>query len=393
MDRDVNIVDLVVLGLVVAAVVTGAGVGAALQVLSFGGFWLGLLAGSAAAPTVARLFNSTVLKITAGLVTPFLVGGVLAVVGGQVGRRAAAFLDRVGWRRADAAAGSVFSAGAALLSLWLAAFILAAGPWPAAAREIQGSAVLRALDRTLPNPPSVLSRIQRVLDPSGFPSVFAGLEPDLGRPVALPDDAAVRTAAARAAASTVRVVGTGCGGVVDGSGFVAGAGFVVTNAHVVAGITRPVVEDRRGRHAATAVLFDAGLDVAVLRADGLAGPVLALAHGVAAAGTEGAVLGYPGGGPFRAVPAAVRRSRVAVGRDIYGDRLTARAVYELQATIRPGNSGGPLVSLEGTVLGVVFSRSVAQSNVGYALLADDVASRLRTATTRTGAVSTGDCAE
>jgi len=333
-----------------------------------------------------------VLKVTAGLVTPFLVAGIVAVLGGRVGQQAAELLDRVGWRRVDAAAGSVFSGAAVLLSLWLAGIMLASGPWPAAARAIRGSVVLRALDRNLPSPPSVLARMQRVLDPSGFPSVFAGLEPDLGSPVALPDDAVVRSAVAKAGASTVRIVGIGCGGVVDGSGFVAGPGLVVTNAHVVAGIDRPVVEDRRGRHAATPVLFDSGLDVAVLRADGLAGPVLPLARGLAPPGTAGAALGYPGGGPFRAVPAAVRRSLVAVGRDIYGERITTRAVYELQATIRPGNSGGPLVNADGTVLGVVFSRSVAQPQVGYALVSDDIASRLRTAAARAGRVGTGDCA-
>jgi S1-C subfamily serine protease len=388
----VNIVDLVVVALVAGALVLGARMGAAVQVLSFAGFWIGLLAGSALAPAVARLFGSTVVRVTAGLVTPFVVAGMATALGGRVGQRAAAFLDRVGWRRADAAAGSVFSGGATLLSLWLAGFMLASGPWPAAAREIRGSVVLRALDRNLPSPPSVLSRMQRLLDPSGFPSVFAGLEPDIGSPVALPDDAAVRSAVAHAAASTVRIVGVGCGGIVDGSGFVAGPGLVVTNAHVVAGISRPVVEDRRGRHAATPVLFDPGLDVAVLRTDGLAGPVLPLARGVARPGTAGAALGYPGGGPFRAVPAAARRSLVAVGRDIYGERLTTRAVYELQATIRPGNSGGPFVNPEGAVLGVVFSRSVTEPQVGYALVADDVAARLRTASARTAPVGTGDCA-
>ena len=387
-----NILDLVVVGLVVGALVMGARTGAAVQVLSFAGFWVGLLAGSAVAPAVARLFSSTVLKVTAGLVTPFLVAGIVAVLGGRVGQQAAELLDRVGWRRVDAAAGSVFSGAAVLLSLWLAGIMLASGPWPAAARAIRGSVVLRALDRNLPSPPSVLARMQRVLNPSGFPSVFAGLEPDLGSPVALPDDAVVRSAVAKAGASTVRIVGIGCGGVVDGSGFVAGPGLVVTNAHVVAGIDRPVVEDRRGRHAATPVLFDSGLDVAVLRADGLAGPVLPLARGLAPPGTAGAALGYPGGGPFRAVPAAVRRSLVAVGRDIYGERITTRAVYELQATIRPGNSGGPLVNADGTVLGVVFSRSVAQPQVGYALVSDDIASRLRTAAARAGRVGTGDCA-
>src|SRR5205807_10586486 len=125
----------------------------------------------------------------------------------------------------DAAAGSALAGGASLLSAWLVAFMLAAGPWPAAAREIQHSTILRALDRSLPSPPSVLARIQQILDRSGFPQVFAGLEPALGAPVPVPGDPVVRAAVERAGASTVRIVGLGCGGVVEGSGFVAGSGL------------------------------------------------------------------------------------------------------------------------------------------------------------------------
>jgi S1-C subfamily serine protease len=196
----------------------------------------------------------------------------------------------------------------------------------------------------------------------------------------------------KAAASTVKIVGVGCGGVLEGSGFVAGPGLVVTNAHVVAGIDGPVVEDRGGRHPARTVLFDPDLDLAVLRTSGLAGPALPLETSTVSRGTGGAVLGYPGGGPFRAGPAAVRRSFVAVGRDIYGRRTVPRAVYELEAAVRPGNSGGPVVVPDGRVIGVVFSRSLSQANVGYALVGGDVATRLRTAAARSAAVDTGACA-
>jgi S1-C subfamily serine protease len=289
-------------------------------------------------------------------------------------------------------AGSLLAGGFALVSAYLVAFMLASGPFGATAQEIHNSRILQALDRSLPSPPALLARIQRILDQSGFPQVFDGFEPGLARPVPLPDDPTVRAAVQRAAASTVKIVGAGCGGIQNGSGFVAGQGLVVTNAHVVAGIDRVVVEDRAGRHPATPVLYDPDLDVAVLRTSGLAGPALPLETATVNRGTGGAVLGYPGGGPFRAGPAAVRRAFVAVGRDIYGRRPVPRSVYELEALVRPGNSGGPVVLPDGRVIGVVFSRSLSQAGVGYALVGRDVAARLRTAAARTAAVDTGACA-
>jgi S1-C subfamily serine protease len=389
----VNLVDAVVVVVVVLAAVQGARAGAVALVLAYAGFFGGLLAGAAAAPWLSARFQSSVASVLIGLAVPLLAAGLGSWVGQLLGWRAALWWHQHGLWPIDAVAGSVVSGAASLLLTWLVGFLLAAGPWPAAASEIQGSAILRRLDRALPAPPTVLARIQSLLDRSGFPPVFAGLEPDLAAPVTLPSDPVVRAAVERAGASTVRIVGAACGGLIEGSGFVGDADLVVTNAHVVAGVARPFVEDGRGRHAATPLLFDPGLDVAVLRVTNLAGPPLALDPAVVPRGTEGTILGYPGGGPFRASPAAVRRESLAVGRDIYGQRITTRAVYELQSQIRPGNSGGPLVGVDGRVLGVVFSRSVRDPNVGYALVAGDVAARLRDAKGRTARVGTGSCAE
>jgi S1-C subfamily serine protease len=388
----VNLVDLVVVAVVVAALVHGARVGALAQVLGFAGFWVGLVAGSAVAPVLSRQFGSPLAQQLVGLAAPLVGAAVLASVGHRLATGAWSFLRRVRLATVDGAAGSVLAGAASLLSVWLVGFMLAAGPWPAVAREIQRSTILGALDRSLPGPPSVLARIQRLLDRSGFPQVFAGLEPGLGPAVALPGDPGVRAAVERAGASIVRIVGRGCGGLLEGSGFVAAPGLVVTNAHVVAGIAHPVVEDRRGRHPAAPVLFDPALDLAVLRAGDLAGPPLALETAIVSRGTAGAVLGYPGGGAFRAGPAAVRRSTVAVGRDIYGGGVTTRTVYELEAVVRPGNSGGPVVVPDGRVIGVVFSRSVGQPDVGYALVGGDVAPRLRRAAASSASVGTGSCA-
>src|SRR5204863_3533277 len=107
--------------------------------------------------------------------------------------------------------------------------------------------------------------------------------------------------------------------------------------------------------------FDPNLDLAVLHVPGLAAPTLPMTSGVVGRGTQGAVLGYPGGGPLSTGPAAVLREETALGRDIYGQGLTTRDIYELQAVVRPGNSGGPVVNTQGTVIGVVFARSSRNS--------------------------------
>jgi S1-C subfamily serine protease len=200
----------------------------------------------------------------------------------------------------------------------------------------------------------------------------------------------VRDAAGAAARSTVELVGAGCGGELVGSGWVAAPDLVVTNAHVVAGIAAPFVRDADGTHRAVPVLFDPDTDIAILRVGGLAGPPLAVASTDPGRGAVGAVLGYPGGGPLTVGSAAVRGVSVAEGRDIYGSGLTRRTVLELQADVRPGNSGGPFVLPDGRVGGMVFASSLRTSGIGYALAASELRHDLARAGTRP--IATGACA-
>jgi S1-C subfamily serine protease len=243
----------------------------------------------------------------------------------------------------------------------------------------------------LPPVPTITSRLSSLIDPAGFTRVFAGLEPRFSAPVADPNSAEVTSITTRVRASTVMIEGIGCGGVLDGSGFVAASDLVVTNAHVVAGVRSPTVLDGAGRHAAVVVGFNPSFDIAVLRVSGLAGEPLAFTKPDAERAATGAVLGYPGGGPFSSSGAAVRTSLPAVGRDIYGERLVTRTVYELQARVRPGNSGGPFVLASGQVAGVVFARSISDDNIGYALAASEVTPLLAEAANQTRSLSTGAC--
>lgn len=386
-----NLVDLFIILLLILAAVHGLTQGAALQVLSFGGFWIGLLIGAALAPLLSRTVSSPFATAFVSLMV--FLG--FALIGGAVGRylgtHAWSALQRLKLGGADSVFGAVVAILAALAAVWLVALLMAAGPTPNVSRAINDSAIVRALTERLPPAPSVFSRLQAFISTTPFPRVFEGLEPVPAGPVDVPGGPVVQAAVRAAGNSTVRVSGFGCGGIQTGSGFVAAPGLVVTNAHVVAGIDSLQVEDRAGRHRAQAVLFDPRLDVAVLRASGLAGGALPLLGGNVDRGQGGAILGFPGGGQFSAGAAAVLREFQAVGRDIYGQSLTRRNVYQLQANVRQGNSGGPFVRQDGVVLGVVFAASTTDQSVGYALTSGEVIPRVQQAR-GSGPVDTGPCA-
>lgn len=387
-----NLIDLLILVLLVAAIARGLLKGAARQIVPFAAVLLGLVAGAALAPTASRFASTPGGKAIASLVLFFAVAFIFGSVGELLGARLAGVLRK--WRlgTVDALLGSGVAIVSTLLTVWLLSGVFAQVPSNPLSESIHDSKIIRGVDDVLPPIPSVFSRIGRLLNQAGFPDVFAGLEPAPAAPVALPDDPALRSAVQAAGISTVRIVGNGCGGILTGSGFVAAPGVVVTNAHVIAGIDRPFVEDRAGRHRATPVLFDSDIDLAVMRASGLAGDPLEVNRALADRGTQGAVLGFPGGGGFQAEGAAVLQFFDALGRDIYGRKLVRRNVYQLRAEVRPGNSGGPFVRSNGEVVGVVFSASATEQGIGYALTGREVGTRLDQAAGSRQEVETGPCA-
>jgi S1-C subfamily serine protease len=292
----------------------------------------------------------------------------------------------------DSALGVVVAVIASLLAAWLLANTLVNSSSLSLNASIDHSKIIRSLDSVLPAPPSVFSRVQSFLSAEGFPPVFAQLAPASAGPVSLPGNTLLQQAVANAGPSTVKIVGNGCGQIQEGSGFVAGPGVVVTNAHVVAGIPHPMVQDNAGTlHQTSVLLFDPSYDLAVMRVTGLNEPSLRLDPVQVSRGVEGAVLGYPGGGLFTPTPAGIMAVFEAEGRDIYGQGLTVRSVYEIQAVVRPGNSGGPLVEPDGQVIGVVFSRSTTNGDIGYALTSPGVLSRVVQAESVSAPVGTGAC--
>ena len=393
-----NWVDYALLVIVAVAGIRGLRLGAAMQVLTFGALFLGLYLGALIAPSLAKGVHGSTAKAVVALVVLVGVASIVAGLGRLLGARSGSLLKRLHLGPVDSAFGVGVAVAAALAVTWLMATLLSDSQYSSGLdRALQQSRIVRALDNVLPPIPSVFAGVERFLAQNGFPVVFAGLPPQTAAPVALPTDAAARAAVLRTEGSTVQVAGQGCGVIQEGSGFVVAPGLVVTNAHVVAGIVAPVVIDSSGRHAAVPALFDPKLDIAVLRVPGLADPPLAVDTMILGRGTTGVVLGYPNGGPLTPRKAGIAAAFDAVGLDIYGNSQTTREIYQLDAVVEPGNSGGPLVSSgdpgipDGTVIGVVFARSTTNTGVGYALAMPAVTADVARAQSTGAAVGTGGC--
>jgi S1-C subfamily serine protease len=337
-----------------------------------------------------KVSDSTVRSLLAVLVL-IVLGAIGSSVGYWVGEPIRLrLLARPQSGRIDSVGGAIFSALAVLSVSWFLGLSLARVPSPALSSAIQRSFILRPLDAIFPRPPAFLARVQTIIAGVNFPAVFSGLEPVA--PSALPLPASVDTPGIRAAASeTVKIAGYGCGGIVYGSGFPVGPGMILTNAHVVAGTQGTTVQSPNGRSLkAKVVLFDPERDVAILYVSRLA--LAPLNEAGAQHGTEGAAIGYPGGSNEQVLPAVVNGQVRAEGRDIYGQNLVVRSIWIIQAKVLPGNSGGPLVDLDGNVIGVIFAASTSLEGQAYALTDAEVQSDIDKAQGRTAATQVGPCA-
>jgi len=363
-----------ILAAVVVGLVNGYRRGFWLSLAQYVGLVVGVVLGAAAAgPLLDYIGIHNPVARPFGAVLVLVIGGSL---GSSMGFAAGEPIRRNILRRGlhtmpDSIGGAALSTIAVLAMCWFLGLSFSRGPSQEIAQEIQRSTVLRTLDSLAPRPPAFLARVEGILSGVTFPPVFAGLEPSL--PAALPIPASVDTPGVQHAKQfVVKVTGTGCGGLVTGSGFPIGNGYVVTNAHVVSGTSNHRVETPGGvGMKAEVVYFDPDRDVALLYVPDYAGAALDL--GPAERGTKGAVIGYPGGGPESVQPAVVDGAIEAAGRDIYNQKPVTREIFVISARVRPGNSGGPLVDLQGHVVGIVFATSASQPDQAYALTDDEIA--------------------
>lgn len=384
--------DIVLVVLLLLAAVHGARLGAAVQLLSFVGLFFGLVVGAGLVHLVAPAFSSTAVKTVVALVLLTVPASLFAATGHRIGLRVSHLAQRFRIGFVDIVGGVFIALAGTLVLCWLFASILVNTQLTALASQIDRSRILRHVDAVLPPVPETFAAVQRYLAASGFPEVLINGLPESAGPVRTASDRQRLEAVAAARASTVKVVAIGCGQEQEGSGFAVRSGIFVTNAHVVAGTHEITVEAENGAvKPARVIFYDPRFDLAVLETAPIGVPSLTIDPHEVPADSVAVVLGYPEGGPFQARVAGVAARFVAVGRDIYATAVVSRTVYQLQAVVRPGNSGGPLVTPGGEVIGVVFSRSASNPDIGYALASPGVLARVQAAEANPHSASTEGC--
>lgn len=386
------VIDILIVLFILSAMIRGREIGLVQQFFSTLGFFGGLFLGAQLQKFTVELVSGEMTRTFVTLLTTLGTALVFLMLGELTGMILKRRFVRQRFNRVDSYLGSVVSMVSVVLAVWLSAAIVRGLPYPGLQQAFQQSKIVNSVSKNLPYAPDVIASIGHLVNPNGFPQVFAGWEGSQPpEQINLPSSSELAAAVEKDRDSVVKIVGEGCGGIVDGSGFVAANDLVITNAHVVAGINRQYVVDENGTHSARAIWFDPELDLAILQVDNLAGGPINIDTSPVDPGTAAAILGYPGGGAFTANPASILDQFTATGRDIYNRGTSERSVYEIGGDVEQGNSGGPLVTADGDVVGVIFARSTAYDQIGYALTADQVANALNQASARSQLVDTGSC--
>jgi S1-C subfamily serine protease len=370
--------------------------GAIVGVLALIGFFSGAIVGAQLAePLGSRLAHGRA-QVPIAIVCVLFLAMLGQLLGTWIGSHIKARFVRSAGRQVDAGVGSILGVASVLLVAWMIAVPLASSPYPGLADEATGSRIVRGVNTVMPGGMRTLySKLRVYLDQSGFPPVFGDLPStsivDVAPPASLTPAEQQRVRVA--AQSTFKIYGEAdsCNRSIEGSGFVVSKHHVMTNAHVVAGTDHVALVVSGRQLPATVVLYDPKRDVAVLDVPGLDASPLSFARAPARSGDPAVVLGYPEDGPLNVQAARVRDRMQVSGADIYGNAGVRREVYSIRSVVRSGNSGGPLLATDGTVLGVVFATDLRSTDTGYVLTAAEVSSDFaagRDATTRVG---TGEC--
>jgi S1-C subfamily serine protease len=393
----VNWVDVLVIVLAVLAAVSGAYQGVIVALPALVGVAIGAVIGVKVAPFIIELFDNPVAKVAFALAVVVFLVVLGETLGVWVGRKLRQKISPNRVSGVDKTLGAIVQAAAVFVVAWLVANPLTTvSAIPGLAKSINSSVVLGEVNDLMPAEAQGLpSDLRKLLDASGFPSALSPFENAPAADTAPPDTSMnVSAVARRVHPSVVKIRGNApsCSKALEGSGFVIAPQRVLTNAHVVAGTDEVGIESTRGDYRARVVYFNPEVDIAVLAVPGLSAPTLPFAPETARAGDNAIVLGYPLDGPYTATPARVRTRINLRGPDIYDANTVQRDVFTIRATIRSGNSGGPMITPDGDVIGVVFGAAVEDPDTGFTLTADQVRSEVAAAPSQTTNVSTGACA-
>lgn len=391
-----TIVDALVILAMAGYALSGFRQGLVTSLLSLGGFVGGAVLAILIVPHAVSAIPPgprRVIVVVLGVLAAAWLGQVL---GGLVGGWARERLTLKPAVRLDQFLGAMAGVVSVALVMWFVSDAIRTSSSGGLAQAVKGSRVLAVIDDVMPAPVAGLAAdLRHSVAVADLPRVFSGVTVDGVAPIQPPDsDLLDPPLLEQLARSTVKVTGEApaCGRVQEGSGAIVASDRVVTNAHVVAGVNRPTVQvgGVGRRYPARVVAFDSRRDVAVLAVNGLRGAVLPLGDPLGR-GSDAIVAGFPNNGPFDVVPARVRRSLVALGEDIYSEPGVEREVYELFATVEPGNSGGPMLNADGELVGLVFARSETDAHTGYALTYEEARRVIAAGISASASVTPGHC--
>jgi S1-C subfamily serine protease len=395
-----HVLDLILLALVALFAVSGYRQGFIVSLLSFIGFVGGGVLGVLLAPGIAdAVVEGPGQQALLAIVIAFLcatLGQLLASSAGAVLRNRVTGDNA---RAVDAVGGAVISALSLLIVAWFFGTLVAHSTLKAVRTQVNSSAVIEGVNTVMPQQAQTwFSNFRGFVAASQFPQVFNGLGGEPVVEVPPPDESLADIPALRVAQRSIfKIVGTApeCSRKIEGTGFVYAPERLMTNAHVVAGVQGQVdliSSSGAERYKGRVVLYDHQRDIAVIHAPGLPTRPLEF-DGPARTGDDALIAGFPKGKPFTALGARVRARQNARGPDIYHSTQVTREIYAIRGKVEQGNSGGPLLSKKGTVLGVIFAAALDIPSTGYALTTKEVQPDVQAAEDRTTAVSTGDCSE
>ncbi|MER7500690.1 MarP family serine protease [Nonomuraea pusilla] len=374
-----DLLDLILIGLVIAFGISGYRQGFIIGAMSFVGFVGGAVLGVFIAPPVAK-------ALVSGDTPQALLAIVIVFLSATIGQFASSTLgavvrSHVTWepaKVADALGGTFASALSVLVIAWLIGSLVVSSAFSPLVEQVKNSALLTTVDDAIPQAArNWQAPFKKFIDRSEFPPVFDAIGGGQLIDVAPPAQSVLQGAKlGRAQRAIVKVQGNAesCNKHIEGTGFVYAPDRIMTNAHVVAGVTRDlqVIDSRNVRHDAKVVRYNPQRDIAILYVPGLNLPQLSF-DPEGSRGDNAIIAGFPRGKGFTAEPARIGGKLVAEAPDIYHEGRVQREVFAIRGTVLPGNSGGPLLTVDGRVYGVIFAAAVSEKDTGYVLTAKEVA--------------------
>jgi S1-C subfamily serine protease len=387
-----TVLDLVLILALLSYLIYGLRNGFFVTVGGIAGFAAGAVAAFFAVPLVSGFVEDSGWRLTAIIAAAVALVVMGHGLGTMIGRQVRGAVRIRPLRAVDRLVGGAVNVAVSALVMSMLAFSVSSLGVPIVSQQLAESRVIRFIDGLTPDPvKATMAQLRSTVIGNGIPTLIEGL--DQGPAVPVPDASTDTPALNRAAESVLRIAGTAyqCGQNQTGTGFVVSQDRVVTNAHVVAGVSQPVVEmPDGGAMPGRVVYFDTRHDLAVLAVDDLPAQPLPLSADLPN-GSPAAFAGYPHGGPFQSRPATVQDITTVLVPDIYGTNPSPEEIYRLAGNVQPGNSGGPLLTPNGQVAGVIFAKATSDAEMGFAITMDDLNPVAAQAPSLSAPVSSGQC--